>query len=119
MAERLTAGSTSAINATTWAINMELRRQFESTVEAYFGQELMSRLTADHAEAVDVFLKKRAPTIVGRWRSDRVAPTFVSVAQRHGLDGNEKRCALGRSEWPQARLSATAILVVGRLREKA
>jgi enoyl-CoA hydratase len=66
MASRLASGATFAINTTKQAINMVLRRQFESIVEAHNGLELMSHFTADHAEAAHAFLEKRKPNFTGK-----------------------------------------------------
>jgi enoyl-CoA hydratase len=66
MARRLASGATVAINMTKQAINLALRRQFESIVEAHVGLELMSHFTADHAEAAHAFLEKRKPSFTGK-----------------------------------------------------
>lgn len=66
MANRLASGASFAINSTKQAINMVLRRQFESIVEAHSGLELMSHFTADHAEAAHAFLEKRKPNFTGK-----------------------------------------------------
>jgi enoyl-CoA hydratase/carnithine racemase len=66
MARRLADGATVAINTTKQAINMVLRRQFESVIEAHVGLEMMSHFTADHAEAAHAFLKKRKPNFIGK-----------------------------------------------------
>lgn len=65
MANRLASGATFAINTTKQAINMVLRRNFEGIVEAHTGLEMMSQLTADHAEAAHAFLEKRKPNFTG------------------------------------------------------
>jgi len=66
MARRLASGATVAINTTKQAINLVLRRQFESIVEAHVGLELMSHFTADHAEAAHAFVEKRKPSFTGK-----------------------------------------------------
>lgn len=66
MANRLSSGTTKAINWTKTAVNMLLRRQMEGLVEAHLAVEFMSLLTQDHREAVDAALEKREPKFVGR-----------------------------------------------------
>lgn len=65
MAERLASGATRAINGTKTAINLVLRGQIESLIEAHTGLEFMSAFSADHREAVMAFKEKRKPTFNG------------------------------------------------------
>ncbi|MEZ5742412.1 MAG: enoyl-CoA hydratase-related protein [Sphingomonadaceae bacterium] len=64
-AERLASGATQAINATKIAINLLLRNMTESLIEANYGLEMQSALSADHKEAVNAFLEGREPTFTG------------------------------------------------------
>lgn len=61
MAERLAKGATKAISGTKIAVNMLLRRQLETLVEAHLALETESFFSADHAEAAHAFVEKRAP----------------------------------------------------------
>lgn len=61
IAERLAAGSAKAIQGTKRAINMLLRVRTHEMLDTHLGLETASHLTADHREAVDAFLSKRAP----------------------------------------------------------
>jgi hypothetical protein len=63
---QLASGAPVAINETKRAINLVLRRQFESIVEAYVGLELMSYFTAGHAEVAHASLEKRKPGFTGK-----------------------------------------------------
>lgn len=66
MAERLASGATRAINGTKAAINLVLRGQIESLIEAHGGLEFMSKFSQDHREAVLAFKDKRKPVFTGR-----------------------------------------------------
>jgi len=65
MARRLANGATVAINGTKQAINLPLRRQFSSLIEAHLGLELLSHFSNDHVEAVTAMLEKRPPRFSG------------------------------------------------------
>jgi enoyl-CoA hydratase len=66
IAHRLAGGATAAIRLTKKAVNMDLRQRLDSLLEAHLGYETMSHLTADHREALDAFLNKRAPVFSGK-----------------------------------------------------
>ncbi|MSO80506.1 MAG: enoyl-CoA hydratase/isomerase family protein [Alphaproteobacteria bacterium] len=66
LAERLAGGATRAIGWTKAAMNHTLRMLAAGTMEAGFGSETLSLLTADHAEAVAAFREKRKPRFTGR-----------------------------------------------------
>ena len=66
LAERLAGGATRAIGWTKAAMNHTLRMLAAGTMEAGFGYETLSQLTADHAEAVAAFREKRKPRFTGR-----------------------------------------------------
>jgi len=61
LAERLASGATPAINGTKTAINLVLRAQLGSLIEAHAGLEFMSSMTSEHREAVMAFKEKRKP----------------------------------------------------------
>lgn len=66
LAERLSKGALKAIGYTKLAINQTLRVLAQSTMEAGFGYETLSQMTADHEEAVEAFAAKRKPDFKGR-----------------------------------------------------
>ncbi|MGE3339676.1 MAG: enoyl-CoA hydratase/isomerase family protein [Alphaproteobacteria bacterium] len=66
LAERLAGGATRAIGWTKAAMNHTLRMLAAGTMEAGFGYETLSQMTADHAEAVAAFREKRKPRFTGR-----------------------------------------------------
>ncbi len=66
LAEALATGAGPAIRGTKVAINMLLKTQIESLVEAHFGLETESYLSADHREAVFAIRDKRRPAFTGR-----------------------------------------------------
>lgn len=63
---RLSTGATHALVGTKRAINMSLRQQAASCMDAHLGLETMSHLRRDHHEAVDAFLQKRKPDFSGQ-----------------------------------------------------
>ncbi len=65
LATRLASGATRAINGTKTAVNLVLRKQIESLIEAHSGLEFMSGFSADHREAVMAFKDKRKPNFSG------------------------------------------------------
>lgn len=65
MADRLAGGATRAINGTKRAVNLVLRGQIESLIEAHGGLEFESKFSADHREAVEAFRDKRTPQFSG------------------------------------------------------
>jgi enoyl-CoA hydratase len=65
-ADRLAAGATYAIRATKRSINMALRQQAATMVDAHAGIEALTLSSADHREAIEAFLAKRAPVFKGR-----------------------------------------------------
>ena len=64
-AERLASGATQAINGTKIAINLLLRNMTENLIEANYGIETQTALSADHREAVNAFLEGRDPEFTG------------------------------------------------------
>src|SRR5690606_11819512 len=66
VAEKIAGGAAIAIRLTKRAINMALRQQLDTLIEAHLGYETMSHLSADHREAVNAFAEKRAPVFTGR-----------------------------------------------------
>ncbi len=66
LADRLAGGAAIAIQLTKRAINMALRQQLDTLIEAHLGYETMSHLSADHREAVNAFAEKRSPVFTGR-----------------------------------------------------
>lgn len=61
MAERLASGAVQAISGTKIAINMLLRTQLETLIDAHLGLETETFFTADHSEAAHAFMEKRKP----------------------------------------------------------
>ncbi|MNZ31326.1 putative enoyl-CoA hydratase echA8 [compost metagenome] len=64
-AERLLALPKLAVRITKRSINMGLRQQAESLVDAHAGLEHLTIATQDHREAVQAFLEKRPPVFRG------------------------------------------------------
>jgi enoyl-CoA hydratase len=65
VAQSLADGAAIAIRLTKKAINMSLRAQLDSMIEAHLGYETMSHLSTDHREAVNAFLERRPPVFTG------------------------------------------------------
>jgi enoyl-CoA hydratase len=59
-------GATLAICGTKRALNMTLRQQAESYLDAHLGLETLSQLSQDHREAVLAFRDKRKPEFKGK-----------------------------------------------------
>lgn len=55
-----------AVRLTKKSINMALRQQIDLMMQAHLDYETTSHLSADHREAVNAFLDKRAPVFVGK-----------------------------------------------------
>ncbi|MDB5583593.1 MAG: enoyl-CoA hydratase [Bradyrhizobium sp.] len=66
LASKIANGAAVAIRMTKKAINMALRQQLDSLIEAHLGYETMSHLSADHREAVNAFAERRSPVFTGR-----------------------------------------------------
>lgn len=66
LAGRLSKGALKAIGYTKLSINQTLRTLAQSTMEAGFGYETLSQMTADHKEAAVAFSEKRKPVFKGR-----------------------------------------------------
>ncbi len=62
---KLETGATKAIAATKRALNMTLREQAETYMDAHLGLETMTQLSNDHREAVFAFRDKRKPEFKG------------------------------------------------------
>jgi enoyl-CoA hydratase len=65
MAERIAAGASRAINGTKKAINLLLRQQIESLMDAHLSLETETFFSADHREAALAFRDKRRPVFRG------------------------------------------------------
>ncbi len=65
LAEQLASGAGQAINNTKIAINLLLRSLTDNLIEAHYGLETQSALSADHKEAVNAFLENRSPSFTG------------------------------------------------------
>lgn len=66
LANRLSKGALKAIGYTKQSINQTLRLLAQSTMEAGFGYETLTQMTADHEEAAAAFSEKRKPVFIGR-----------------------------------------------------
>lgn len=66
IAEELANGAAVAIRLTKKSVNMMLRQQMSTLIEAHLGYETMSYMSADHHEAVNAFVDKRPPVFTGR-----------------------------------------------------
>lgn len=66
IAEKLSSGAAVAIRLTKKAVNMVLRQQLETLMDAHLGFETMSHLSTDHREAVNAFVEKRNPVFTGK-----------------------------------------------------
>ena len=64
-AERLVKGAGVAIRATKKSYNMLLRQHAAALVDAHAGLETLTLSSADHREAIEAFLAKRAPEFKG------------------------------------------------------
>jgi enoyl-CoA hydratase len=65
-ATRLANGASVALYGTKRALNMAIRQQAQVYMDAQLGLESASRLSRDHAIAIDAFLDKQEPTFEGR-----------------------------------------------------
>ncbi len=64
--DKLSNGASQAIYGTKRALNMTLRQQAETYMDAHLGLETMSQLTQDHREAATAFRDKRKPEFRGK-----------------------------------------------------
>jgi enoyl-CoA hydratase len=65
-ATRLGNGATRAIAYTKRSLNMAIRRDAQTFMDAQLGLETLSHLSEDHREAVTAFVNKREPLFTGR-----------------------------------------------------
>jgi len=66
LASKLASGATRAIGFTKAALNVGLRQQLASSIDAGFALETLSSRLADHREAVNAFVEKRKPDFHGK-----------------------------------------------------
>jgi len=66
LAQKMANGAAIAIRLTKKSINMALRQQLDSLIEAHLGYETLSYLSQDHREAVNAFAERRPPVFTGR-----------------------------------------------------
>jgi enoyl-CoA hydratase len=61
LATKMANGATLAIRLTKRAVNMRLRQELDSLIEAHLGLETLSHLHPDHLEALNAFKERRPP----------------------------------------------------------
>ena len=66
MAEQLAAGATQAIRYTKTVTNIPLRELAQKLMDASAAYEMVTNFSADHQEALNAFVQKRAPKFTGR-----------------------------------------------------
>ena len=66
MAEQLAAGATQAIRYTKTVTNIPLRELAQKLMDASGAYEMVTNFSADHQEALNAFVQKRAPKFTGR-----------------------------------------------------
>lgn len=64
-AARFVGSPAAAISLTKRALNTTLRQQAQTEMDAHLGLETLSRLSADHREAVAALIEKRVPHFTG------------------------------------------------------
>jgi enoyl-CoA hydratase len=65
-AERWSAGPRQALQWTKSTLNLGLKAQAAQVLDAGLAYEMVSLQSADHREAIDAFLARRAPEFSGR-----------------------------------------------------
>lgn len=66
IAQRIANGASLAIQFTKMSVNVTLKQQLVSVIDASFAYEALSGRSEDHQEAVTAFREKRAPRFTGK-----------------------------------------------------
>ena len=65
-AQRIANGASLAIQFTKMSVNVTLKQQLVSVIDASFAYEMLSGRSEDHQEAVNAFREKRTPRFTGK-----------------------------------------------------